>query len=80
MDELPYYETAEAAEYLTNQRGVRTAVQTLHKYRTIGGGPKFRHFGRFPKYRQDWLDESAESRISAPNARPARPRDAPCCA
>jgi hypothetical protein len=66
LDEFPYYDTFEAAEYLTNQRLIRTAPQTLAKYRTIGGGPRFQHFGRFPKYRQDWLDEYAESRISRP--------------
>jgi hypothetical protein len=61
-----YYDTAEAAEYLTNERGVKTAPQSLNKYRSIGGGPIFQHFGRYPKYRADWLDEWADNRISAP--------------
>lgn len=66
MDNSAYYDTDEAADYLTNRRGVRTARKTLEKLRSIGGGPRFRHFGRFPKYREDWLDEYAETRISEP--------------
>jgi len=64
VDQDPYYDTEEAAEYLTNERGVRTARRTREKLRSIGGGPRFRHFGRFPRYRQDWLDEYAKTRIS----------------
>lgn len=55
----------EAAEYLSS-RGIRTAPATLAKYATIGGGPKFRHFGRWPRYLASELDEWIDARLSGP--------------
>jgi hypothetical protein len=63
--ELPYYDPRAASAYL-KKRGLRTEPQTLAKYRSAGGGPKFAYFGRFPRYREDWLEEYARSRISGP--------------
>jgi hypothetical protein len=40
------------------------AAAALAKKCSIGGGPKFQHYDRFP--RRDWLDEYANGRISAP--------------
>jgi len=65
QQEVRYYDTDEAADYLTNQRRVRTAAQTLAKYRSIGGVQDF-STSPLPKYREDWLDQYANSRISAP--------------
>ena len=39
-----------AARYLTEVRGLPIAPQTLAKIASIGGGPAFRKFGRFPVY------------------------------
>ena len=37
---------AEAAQYLTEQRGLPTAKTTLQKWVTTGGGPVYRRFGK----------------------------------
>jgi hypothetical protein len=63
--ELPYYDPQTASAYL-KRGGLKTEPQTLAKYRSAGGGPKFAYFGRFPRYREDWLEEYARSRISCP--------------
>lgn len=55
----------EASEYLSSL-GLPVAVATLAKYATVGGGPEFQSFGRFPRYLPEALDRWAESRLSAP--------------
>jgi len=60
-----YFDPIEASAYL-KKKGLPAEPQTLAKYRSQGGGPLFSLFGRFPRYRQDWLDEFAELRISGP--------------
>jgi hypothetical protein len=66
----------EAADYLTNKRGVPTTPKTLGKLATTGGGPIYRRFGRIARYAIPDLDVYADSRISEPrgstSARPAR--------
>ncbi len=56
----------EAARYLTEQRGLPISAQTLAKYATVGGGPAFRKFGRFPLYQVEDLDAWAHSRLGPP--------------
>ena len=55
----------EAAAFLCD-RGYRVAVATLNKWATIGGGPKFRKFGRRPLYAPSDLLAWAEERTTAP--------------
>jgi hypothetical protein len=63
--ELPYYDPSVASEFLRDL-GIQHTDQTLAKLRCEGGGPKFAYFGRFVRYRQDWLVDYACSRISGP--------------
>jgi hypothetical protein len=62
-----YFDPDEASAFL-KERGGRGAPKksTLAKYRVVGGGPKFAHFGRFPRYREDWLLEWLQERYSQP--------------
>ena len=55
----------EAAAFLT-RLGYRTAVATLAKLATIGGGPKYERFGRRPVYRVADLKAWINDRTSAP--------------
>jgi len=54
-----------ASEYLT-EKGLPIAEGTLGKLRVIGGGPRFRKWGRQPLYDETDLDEWAEQRLGAP--------------
>ena len=60
-----YLRRDKAAEYLQERFGAYT-LGTLEKLASIGGGPKFRKFGRFPVYTPADLDEWAMSRMSPP--------------
>ena len=55
----------ETSEYCHSQ-GLPAAVATLAKYATIGGGPEFQLFGRFPRYTKEAVDAWIASRLSAP--------------
>jgi hypothetical protein len=55
----------EAARYLSEMYGVPTAPQTLAKLATIGGGPLYRKFGRFPLYHSDDLDKWISQKLGA---------------
>ena len=55
----------EAAEYLTNNLGLRVSKNTLQKYVTTGGGPEYQRFGRRAVYTTQGLSEWAEQKISA---------------
>ena len=48
--------TLEAAKYL------RLSIRTLEKCRYLGGGPRFRKFGRIVRYTAADLDEWARAR------------------
>lgn len=48
--------TVEAAKYL------RLSIRTLEKCRYLGGGPRFRKFGRIVRYTVADLDEWARAR------------------
>jgi hypothetical protein len=63
--EFPYYDPPVASDFLRDQ-GIQHSEQTLAKLRCGGGGPKFAYFGRFVRYRRDWLIDYARSRISGP--------------
>jgi hypothetical protein len=60
-----YFSRRGASQYL-NDRGLQVAVATLAKYATVGGGPEFQSFGRFPRYTQEALDRWAAAKLSAP--------------
>lgn len=55
----------EAAAFLTT-RGFKTAVATLAKLASVGGGPVFESFGRKPLYREADLLAWVQSRSSGP--------------
>ena len=55
----------DAAQYLT-ERGFKTAAATLAKLACVGGGPRFRSFGRKPLYREADLIAWAEGRTTGP--------------
>jgi len=61
-----FYTRNEAADYLTDERGLPTAKTTLQKLASIGGGPRYRLFGNRSVYLQADLDEWAEAKLSAP--------------
>jgi hypothetical protein len=60
-----YLERADAAEYLTAQ-GLRVSKNTLQKWATTGGGPRYRRFGLRAVYTRSDLDMWAEAKLSAP--------------
>lgn len=56
----------EASQYLKEQWGIERAPTTLAKLAVIGGGPRFERAGRIPLYAPEFLDEWAQSLLSAP--------------
>ena len=60
-----YFRNEEAAAYLN------LLPRTLEKFRTIGGGPRFRKFGHCVKYTQADLDAWANSRVCESTSDPA---------
>lgn len=60
-----YLSRKEASRFLANL-GLFIAPSTLAKYATVGGGPKFRRFGRQVKYLPADLVAWAETRLSGP--------------
>jgi hypothetical protein len=54
---------AEAARFLT-EAGYQTSKATLDKLATVGGGPRFQKFSRFPVYTEQDLLDWAHSRCS----------------
>ncbi|WP_442593369.1 helix-turn-helix domain-containing protein [Parapusillimonas sp. JC17] len=68
--------TAAAARYLTNDEAadyLRLSPRTLEKMRVIGGGPRFRKFGRRVMYAitdlDAWADRRAYDMTSDPEYR-----------
>jgi predicted DNA-binding transcriptional regulator AlpA len=58
--------TTRAQRYLTNKEAamfLTLSPRTLDKFRVLGGGPKFRKFGRRVTYALDDLEMWANSRI-----------------
>jgi len=62
-----YLSRREASEYLKAQ-GLPVAVTTLGKFVTVGGGPKYRRFGRNAVYTVSDLDAWAEARLGEARA------------
>jgi len=60
-----YLDRREAAQYLTDQRGLRISRNTLQKMATLGGGPPYRLFGIRAVYLAEDLDQWAASKLSA---------------
>jgi hypothetical protein len=56
----------DAAAHIREKHGVPCAEAWLAKLASIGGGPVFQKFGRFPIYRIQDLDDWANSRFSKP--------------
>jgi hypothetical protein len=73
VSNLTYYDTPAASRFLEEQCQMRMKPTTLNKLRSVGGGPVFEYFSRFPMYREDWLRDYAASRKSGPQ-RMARER------
>ena len=63
----------EAAQFLTDL-GYITASSTLAKYASVGGGPRFRSWGRIPLYDEPDLLEWAEGRLAAARRTTSEPR------
>lgn len=61
-----YLSREEAAQYLTEQRGLKVSKNTLQKWVTTGGGPGYRRFGKRAVYLIDDLNDWAERKLSAP--------------
>lgn len=57
--------TREAAAFLI-ERGYKVAPATLNKLRSVGGGPEFQLFGRYPVYSEDALLDWARLRTTEP--------------
>jgi hypothetical protein len=55
-----------ASNYLGNRLGRPIAVQTLAKWRVLGGGPAFRKAGRRVVYEVSSLDAWAAARLGPP--------------
>lgn len=58
-----YLRREKAADYLQERYGAYT-TDTLAKLACVGGGPKFRKFGRFPVYTIEDLETWVQSRMS----------------
>ena len=54
----------QASHYLQEQYGISCATSTLAKYATIGSGPKYSKFNRFPLYAKSDLDIWVQERMS----------------
>jgi hypothetical protein len=51
-----HYDDAAASIYLRETHGLKKAVSTLARYRTVGGGPRYFRHGRQPRYLVTSLD------------------------
>lgn len=67
METQKYLSRAEAAGFCKS-RGMPVAKNTLQKYATTGGGPKYRKFGNRALYTETDLSEWIESRLSEPRS------------
>jgi hypothetical protein len=65
MHSNTYLRRKQASKYCT-ARGLPVAPATLAKYATLGGGPEFRKFSRFPLYELPARDRWIESKLTSP--------------
>ena len=63
-----YRDRREAADYLTEERGLKTSWRTLQKLATVGGGPVYRIFGNRAVYTEPDLDVWADEKLTAPRS------------
>lgn len=63
-----YLERPEAANYLTEKRGLRISKNTLQKMATVGGGPIYRRFGIRAVYTVSDLNVWADAKLSTPRS------------
>lgn len=54
----------EASEHIRNAWGMSYKANTLAKLASIGGGPPYQLFGRWPVYLEAELDKWVEDRLS----------------
>ena len=59
----PRLRRCEASTYLEQKHGLPVAVATLAKYASVGGGPAFKLFGRFPFYEPAALDNWVSTKL-----------------
>ena len=64
----PRLRRCEASTYLEQRHGLTVAGATLAKFASIGGGPLFAKFGRFPLYEPAALDTWAAEKLGKPRA------------
>lgn len=62
--ESKFLNREEAAQYLTDCRGLKVSKNTLQKLVTVGGGPAYRRFGKRAVYQIVDLNAWAESKLS----------------
>ena len=62
----PLLDTSSSAVFLKATFGVPCEAKTLAKLRCVGGGPKFRRFGRLIRYERKELEFWARNRLSQP--------------
>jgi hypothetical protein len=62
-EEHKFLRRGEAAEYIAD-RGIPCSPKTLAKLGSVGGGPAFVKFSRWPLYQEPWLDEWIKERLS----------------
>jgi hypothetical protein len=60
----PRYSSNEASLYLLLAHGITTAVRTLDKLRSVGGGPEFEKFNGRALYRRQDLDSWVANRMT----------------
>jgi len=65
MTTATFLDRSGAADYI-KAKGVPISAGTLRKYATVGGGPRFQHFGRRVVYNPADLDAWIASRLSGP--------------
>ena len=63
-----------ASEYLREKWGLSYKPTTLAKLATLGGGPAFEHFGRWPLYSPEELDKWVAARLSGLKSSTSDPR------
>ncbi len=62
----PRLRRSEASEYLQLVHGIQLSAATLAKFASVGGGPAYQKFGRWPLYEPAALDQWVTERLSAP--------------
>ena len=65
---IPRMRRKEASAYLEKAWGLAASPATLAKYATVGGGPVYNLFGRFPLYTEADLDAWAEAKLGPKGA------------